>query len=63
MSDLTPNTVASCLDTHEKVCAERYKRIEERLESGDKKFTRLENMIWGLYLILITTTILSEMVK
>jgi hypothetical protein len=48
----TVSSVAHGLNTHEKICAERYKRIEERLASGDKRFTRLENMIWGLYLLI-----------
>lgn len=46
------DTVAQQLDTHEQVCAERYKRIEERLASGQDRFNRLENMIWGLYLLI-----------
>ncbi len=46
------SSVASDLNTHEQVCAERYLRIEERLESGSKRFTRIENMLWGLYLLI-----------
>jgi hypothetical protein len=47
-------SVAHGLDTHERVCAERYKRIEERLVSGESRFNRLENMIWGLYLLIFS---------
>ncbi len=46
------SNVAHGLNTHEKICAERYKRIEERLQSGDGRFSRLEKMIWGLYLLI-----------
>lgn len=49
--------VKSDLDTHEQVCAERYKRIEERLESGERRFTRIENMLWGLYLLIMGATL------
>ena len=49
--------VAHGLDTHERVCAERYKRIEERLLSGESRFNRLENMIWGLYLLIFSAGI------
>lgn len=52
MEQKSVSSVAHGLDTHEKICAERYKRIEERLASGDTRFTRLENMIWGLYLLI-----------
>ena len=48
----TVAAVAAQISTHEHVCAVRYKRIEERLESGERRFQRLENMIWGLYLLI-----------
>ena len=44
---------AAQISTHEQVCAVRYKRIEERLESGERRFTRIENMLWGLYLLIL----------
>ena len=55
--------VASSLDTHEQVCAERYKSIENRLEAGSKHFDRLEKLIWGIYLILITSALLPALVS
>ena len=42
---------------HEKECAIRYENIEKRLDQGQDKFRRLENMIWGLYLLLITSSV------
>jgi uncharacterized membrane protein YjdF len=59
----TVEALAAGLDAHERVCAERYRNIEDRLVSGDKKFDRLEHLIWGLYLILISSTILSELIN
>ena len=57
--------VDTALNTHEQVCEERYKRIQERLESGTKRFDRLEKMVWGIYVLLISSafipTILSSM--
>tara|TARA_X000001382_G_scaffold84344_1_gene59709 strand:+ start:397 stop:582 length:186 start_codon:yes stop_codon:yes gene_type:complete len=58
-------TVASVdaeIMAHERECAERYKRIEERLAEGQQRFTRLENMVWGIYGILIATNILNHIV-
>ena len=37
------------INTHERECALRYERIEERLKEGSRRFDRLENMIWGVY--------------
>ena len=46
------------VETHEKECALRYKYIEKelkglqvRLEKGNTRFTKLEAMIWGLYVV------------
>ena len=47
----------SKIESHEKDCAIRYENIEKRLDQGQDKFKRLENMIWGLYLLLITSSI------
>ena len=36
------------LESHERECAIRYKNIEARLESGDKRFDKLESMMYDL---------------
>ena len=48
----------SKLGAHEKECALRYQFIEKqlsvidaRLGSGNKRFSKLEAMIWGLYVV------------
>jgi|TARA_R100000426_G_scaffold54703_1_gene39307 hypothetical protein len=48
------------IETHEKECAIRYENIEKRLDQGQARFARLENMIWGLYLLLITSSVLGQ---
>ena len=45
------------IESHEKECTIRYENIEKRLDQGQDKFKRLENMIWGLYLLLITSSV------
>ena len=42
------------IDSHEKECLLRYQNIEERLESGSKRFDKLELMLWGVYPFIIT---------
>ena len=45
------------VSAHEKECAIRYENIEKRLDQGQARFARLENMIWGLYVLLISSMI------
>ena len=37
------------VNAHERECALRYQRIEERLAEVSAKFKHLENLIYGLY--------------
>tara|TARA_Y100000114_G_scaffold115597_1_gene109774 strand:- start:10277 stop:10441 length:165 start_codon:yes stop_codon:yes gene_type:complete len=52
--------MAARIESHEKECLIRYENIEKRLDAGSQRFVRLENMIWGLYGIIITTSILGK---
>ena len=54
--------VSNEINSHERECAERYKRIELQLTTGEKRFARVENMLWGLYILLITSTLLPSIV-
>lgn len=48
------------LQAHEDVCEVRYKNIEKRLDNGTAKFIRLENMIIGLYVLIIGANVLGQ---
>lgn len=52
----------SRLELHEQICAIRYENLEKRLESGSKRFVRMEYMIWGLYGVAITSGIFGAIV-
>ncbi len=41
------------IHTHERECALRYKRIEERLEQGSRRFDRLERLSWSVIILLV----------
>jgi hypothetical protein len=56
---MTAKTAKSRIDQHEEICALRYKSIEDRLESGSARFIRLEQMIWGLYALIIGSQLLG----
>ena len=47
----------SKLEAHERECAIRYENIDRRLESGSKRFDKLENLIYGLYGLIIASMI------
>ena len=48
------------LKTHQRECALRYERIEERLNEGAEKFKKLEMMIWGVYPFMVATIVASK---
>jgi len=50
MSDQALNEIRS----HEKECAVRYENIERQMQDGKVRFNKLENMITGLYGVIIT---------
>lgn len=58
---MTPTEKAIAqIEAHEKECAVRYQGIEQRLESGEKRFDRLEMMIWGVYVTVIVAVALPQ---
>ena len=46
--------------THERECALRYERIEERLAEGSKRFQKLEKMIWGVYILIVGSILVPQ---
>jgi hypothetical protein len=48
------------LKTHQRECALRYERIEERLNEGSEKFKKLEMMIWGVYPFMVATIVAAK---
>ena len=61
ITDLGKNDeTAIALEVHEEICALRYENIEKRLESGSKRFARVEGMIIGIYVLIIGTQVISQ---
>jgi len=48
------------IESHERECAIRYEGIEKRLDSGSKRFDRLETMIWGVYAAVVLAVALPQ---
>ena len=39
--------------THEQLCAERYKNIEQALSVGEKRMTKIEYLLYGVMLCVL----------
>jgi hypothetical protein len=53
-------TITERINIHEAECAQRYKNIEARLESGAIKFDKLEKIIWGVYPFILVLFIVQN---
>ena len=59
MSDIETNFAV-----HEAVCAERYKEIAERLDSGTARMAKIERLIYALIVaVLFGPGVAAEVVK
>lgn len=59
---MNQEVIRTRIDQHEEICSLRYKNIEERLESGSRRFVRLESMIWGLYVLIIGSQVIGALI-
>ena len=57
--EITNPTDLSKLELHEQICALRYENIKRRMESGSKRFVRMEQQIWGLYILIIGSQVIG----
>ena len=52
------------LTTHEQVCAHRYEAIQTSFESGSKRMTKIEYLLYGVIAaVLLGPGVAAEMVK
>ena len=52
------------LAVHEAICAERYKRIDESLSSGDKRMAKIEYLMYAVMAcVLLGPGVAAEFVK
>ena len=51
-------SVEASQKSHEQLCAIRYENIEKRLDSGSKRFTRIEGMLVGIYVLIIASQVI-----
>jgi hypothetical protein len=52
------------LSTHEAVCAQRYEKINESLDKGEKRMTKIEYLIYAVIAaVLLGPGVAAEFVK
>ena len=44
----TIDSTAARLSTHEEICAFRYEKINQSLENGDKRMTKIEYLLYAV---------------
>lgn len=58
---MTPTEEAIAkIEQHEEICGIRYESIDNRLNAGEKRFDRLEMMIWGVYAVVMIAVALPQ---
>jgi predicted nucleic acid-binding Zn ribbon protein len=58
---MTPTEKALAkIEQHEETCGIRYESIDNRLNAGEKRFDRLEMMIWGVYVVVMIAVALPQ---
>lgn len=58
---MTPTEKAIAkIEQHEETCGIRYESIDNRLNAGEKRFDRLESMIWGVYVVVVIAVALPQ---
>ncbi len=59
---MTPTQQAiSKIEALEREVGIRHEEVERRLERGDKRFDKLEMMIWGVYVTVIVAVALPQL--
>lgn len=48
---MSEQTIETRLAVHEAICAERYGKIDGRLEAGDKRMTKIEYLLYVVIIV------------
>lgn len=51
------------INTHERECALRYQRIEERLKEGSKRFDSIDAKLWSVLVLLVAGIVIPQLLK
>ena len=59
---MTKKQTVTRLDSHEKECQIRYEYIQTRLEAGNKKFDKMERMLWAIYPFILASIVIAKVI-
>ena len=51
------------INTHERECALRYERIEERLKEGSKRFDSIDAKLWSVLILLVSSIVIPQLLQ
>tara|TARA_R110002153_G_scaffold193959_1_gene347366 strand:+ start:16 stop:222 length:207 start_codon:yes stop_codon:yes gene_type:complete len=51
------------INTHERECALRYQRIEERLKEGSKRFDSIDAKLWSVLILLVAGIVIPQLIQ
>lgn len=51
------------INTHERECALRYQRIEERLKEGSKRFDSIDAKLWSVLVLLVAGIVIPQLLS
>ncbi len=51
------------INTHERECALRYERIEERLKEGSKRFDSIDAKLWSVLVLLVAGIVIPQLLS
>lgn len=51
------------INTHERECALRYERIEERLKEGSKRFDSIDAKLWSVLILLVAGIVIPQLLS
>ena len=51
------------INTHERECALRYERIEERLKEGSKRFDSIDAKLWSVLILLVASIVIPQLIQ
>ena len=51
------------INTHERECALRYQRIEERLKEGSKRFDSIDAKLWSVLILLVAGIVIPQLLN
>lgn len=61
---MAEDSVEKRLSVHEAVCAQRYERLNESLDVGEKRMTKIEYLLYGVIAaVLLGPGVAAEFVK